>query len=157
MSEPTAIAAACAITCASRDLSRILRHDAPREDDNSVMIHEVVERFHYGPVMAALAVKTSGASRFRAYLRFMDEAQGQWCKSQDLGRDARTLAELRLMAVGGWSDKNTTNKRNSSAVSWSPKPTRTLALCRDPQGKGDLLLPVNMIHLMVSIWFTQRT
>ena len=84
MSEPTAIAAACAITCASRDLSRILRHDAPRESDNSVMIHEVVERFHYGPVMAALAVKTSGTSRFRAYLRYKDEAQGQWCKSQDL-------------------------------------------------------------------------
>ena len=73
MSEPTAIAAACAIACASRELSRILRHDAPREDDNSVIVHEVVDRFHYGPVMAALAVKTSGTSRFRAYLRYKGE------------------------------------------------------------------------------------
>ena len=126
MSEPTAIAAACAITCASRDLCRILRHDAPRESDNSVMIHEVVERFHYGPVMAALAVKTSGTSRFRAYLCYKDESQGQWCKSQDLGRDARTLAELRLMAKGGWSDKNTTNKRNSASATQNPN--------KDPAG-----------------------
>ena len=126
MSEPTAIAAACAITCASRDLSRILQHDAPRENDNSVMIHEVVERFHYGPVMAALAVKTSGTSRFRAYLRYKDEAQGQWCKSQDLGKDARTLAELRLMAVGGWSDKNVTNRRNSASATQNPN--------KDPAG-----------------------
>ena len=91
VSEPTAIAAACAITCASRGLSRILRHDAPREDDNSVIVHEVVDRFHYGPVMAALAVKTSGASRFRAYLRYKGESQGQWYKSLDLGQDARDI------------------------------------------------------------------
>ena len=105
MSEPTAIAAACAITCASRELSRILRHDAPREDDNSVIVHEVVDRFHYGPVRAALAVKTSGTSRFRAYLRYKGETQGQWRKSPDLGQDARDIVELKLMAVGGWSDK----------------------------------------------------
>ena len=84
------------------------------------MIHEVVERFHYGPVMAALAVKTSGTSRFRAYLRYSDEAQGQWCKSQDLGKDARTLAELRLMAVGRWWDKNATNRRNGASAAQNP-------------------------------------
>ena len=126
MSEPTAIAAACAITCASRELSCILRHDAPREDDNSVMIHEVVERFHYGPVRAALAVKTSGTSRFRAYLCYKGETKGQRCKSQDLGMDARNLAELRLMAVGGWSDKNETNKRNSASSTQYPN--------KDPAG-----------------------
>ena len=146
MSEPTAIAAACAITCASRDLSRILRHDAPREDDNSVMIHEVVERFHYGPVMAALAVKTSGTSRFRAYLRYKGETKGQWCKSQDLGKDARNLAELRLMAVGGWSDKNETNKRNSASSTQYPNKDPTGPISADqtkPSGRtlGSFLAP----------------
>ena len=66
MSEPTAIAAACAICCASRELSRILRHDVARDDQESVSVKGLLECFFYGPVMAALAVKTSGTSRFRA-------------------------------------------------------------------------------------------
>ena len=176
MSEPTAIAAACAITCASRELSRILRHDAPRQDDNSVRVHEVVDRFHYGPVMAALAVKTSGTSRFRAYLRYKGESQGQWCRSFDLGQDARDIVELKLMAVGGWSDKLEANRHNSvsstqspnkepkghqvtelSVVSWSPKPTETLGLSRALPGKENLPAPRNTIHQMESSWCTQRT
>ena len=155
MSEPTAIAAACAITCASRELSRILRHDAPREDDNSVIVHEVVDRFHYGPVMAALAVKTSGTSRFRAYLRYKGETQGQWRKSFDLGQDARDIVELKLMAMGGWSDiiashppsllirsqkgQSLPTRQNQvtelSVVSWSPKTYRDPRLVQGSSGE----------------------
>ena len=47
MSPPTAIAVACCVTCASRDLSRILRHVAPRDDNNEVTAADVVERFSY--------------------------------------------------------------------------------------------------------------
>ena len=115
MSEPTAIAAACAICCASRELSRILRHDVARDDQESVSVKDLVQSFFYGPVMAALAVKTSGTSRFRAYIRYNDEAEGRWVKQLgQTSRDAREIAELKLMATGGWSEKIRENKRNNA-------------------------------------------
>ena len=118
MSEPTAIAAACAICCASRELSRILRHDVARDDQESVSVKDLVQCFFYGPVMAALAVKTSGTSRFRAYIRYNDEAEGRWVKQLgQTSRDAREIAELKLMATGGWSEKIRENKRNSAGSS----------------------------------------
>ena len=115
MSEPVALAATCAICCASRDLSRLLRHDVVREEsDESVPVEKIVQNFFYGPVMAALAVKTSGTSRFKAYIRYKDEGKGTWV--QQLGptsRDARDIVELKLMATGGWSEKIKGNKRTS--------------------------------------------
>ena len=115
MSEPVALAATCAICCASRDLSRLLRHDVVREEsDESVPVEKIAQNFFYGPVMAALAVKTSGTSRFKAYIRYKDEEKGTWVKQLGpTSRDARDIVELKLMATGGWSEKMKGNKRTS--------------------------------------------
>ena len=122
MSVPVALAAACAIGCASRDLSHLLRHDVVRdEEDESVPVELIVKNFFYGPVMAAIAVKTSNTSRFQAYIRYKGEEKGTWVKSLGLNtRDAREIEELKLMATGGWSVKTKGNKRTSAASTQSP-------------------------------------
>ena len=128
MSEPVALAAACAICCASRDLSRLLRHDVVREEtDESVPVEQIVQNFFYGPVMATLAVKTSSTSRFMAYIRYKDEEKGTWVKTLGpTSRDAREIVELKLMATGGWSEKIKSNKRTSAASTQSSN--------REPEG-----------------------
>ena len=176
MSEPVALAATCAICCASRDLSRLLRHDVVREElDESVPVEKIVQNFFYGPVMGALAVKTSGASRFRAYIRYKDEEKGTWVKQLGpTSRDAREIDKLKLMATGGWSEKIKGNKRTSVdsaqslqttlcqvaeilAVSWCRQRTKTQDLCQDVPGRTSLCVQKSTIHLLESTLCTRPT